>query len=244
MNTQTCLFEQDLHEAKIIQFPKTKKYVANYRKGGEQTVYPIKDKNDLKTVASWLAANADPKYLVAFVLGINLGLRANELLNLKKSDILDQNGNIRFVEDYRDTTDRVTVYQKKNHKNRHLYLNQACVNILTWYFDNHFCKGELLFPSREISRKTGKIEAIKPDTFRKVLKAATAACGIKLNIGTHTLRKTFGYQHYKEFHDIEHLQRLFGHSSPLITMRYIGVTEEDEKFAYNVMNLDVVDGLF
>lgn len=238
MNAQTCLFDQEYSQGNVIQFPVQKTTVShNYRKGGEQTVYPIKKKEDLQAVAAWLNENADPKYLLGFVLGINLGLRASELLSLTVSDVMNSDGTIKFVEDYEDTTDRIAVHQKKVHKKRNIYLNQACVDILNWYFSNNFCKGQYLFSSREGGH-------IRPDTFRKVLKAAAQACGIKQNIGTHTLRKTFGYQHYNQFHDIQHLQRLFGHSSPLITMRYIGVTEEDEKFAYNVMNLDVTSSIF
>ena len=237
MNAQTCLFDQDYNQGNIIQFPVQKATAPrNYRKGEEQTVYPIKSKEDLQAVAAWLNENTYPKYLMVFVLFIILGLSDYELLILTVSDVLNPVVTVKFVDDYSDTTDRIAVYQKKVHKKRNIYLNQACVDILNWYFSNHFCKGEYLFASREGGH-------IRPDTFRKVLKAAAQACGIKQNIGTHTLRKTFGYQHFKQFHDIQHLQRLCGHTSPHITKRYIGVSEEEDKFAYNVMNLDVVENL-
>ena len=47
------------------------------------------------------------------------------------------------------------------------------------------------------------------------------------NVGTHTLRKTFGYHHYQTFHDVAILQYLLNHSSPSITLRYIGITQDN-----------------
>lgn len=40
-------------------------------------------------------------------------------------------------------------------------------------------------------------------------------------IGTHTLRKTFGYHCYQKTHDIATLMGIFDHSSEKITKRYI-----------------------
>jgi len=45
-------------------------------------------------------------------------------------------------------------------------------------------------------------------------------------VGTHTMRKTFGYWHYKEFGDVADLQQLFNHSSQSVTLRYIGIAQE------------------
>ena len=60
-----------------------------------------------------------------------------------------------------------------------------------------------------------------------ILKDACKAVGLEEKIGTHTLRKTFGYHHYKKFKDIALLQKIFNHSSSSITQRYIGI-EQDE----------------
>ena len=56
--------------------------------------------------------------------------------------------------------------------------------------------------------------------------------GLKYNIGTHSLRKTFGYHHYKQFKDIVILQKIFNHSSSDITLRYIGIDQDkiDESY--------------
>lgn len=47
------------------------------------------------------------------------------------------------------------------------------------------------------------------------------------HVGNHTLRKTFGYWFYKTTKDIAMLQRILHHSHPSVTLRYIGITEEE-----------------
>lgn len=52
-------------------------------------------------------------------------------------------------------------------------------------------------------------------------------CDIEDGIGTHTMRKTFGYWYYKQSKDIATLQSILNHSHPEITLRYIGITDEE-----------------
>ena len=59
----------------------------------------------------------------------------------------------------------------------------------------------------------------------------------KEKIGTHTLRKTFGYHAYNSGYDIELIQKLFNHSALSITLRYIGITQDDMDDVY--LNLDL-----
>lgn len=47
------------------------------------------------------------------------------------------------------------------------------------------------------------------------------------NTGTRSLRKTFGYHHYKKHKDLAVLQEIFSHSSPIISKRYIGITQAE-----------------
>ena len=63
----------------------------------------------------------------------------------------------------------------------------------------------------------------------RIINKACKSIGIEGLIGTHTLRKTFGYHHYQKFKDVVILQKIFNHSTPEVTLRYIGI-EEDEIF--------------
>ncbi|GKS12930.1 hypothetical protein YDYSY3_39300 [Paenibacillus chitinolyticus] len=56
-------------------------------------------------------------------------------------------------------------------------------------------------------------------------------------IGTHTLRKTFGYHFYKRYKDVALLQQIFNHSAPSITLRYIGINQDIMDQAINGFHL-------
>jgi integrase len=60
----------------------------------------------------------------------------------------------------------------------------------------------------------------------KILSEAGKSFGLE-RIGTHTLRKTFGYHYYKQTKDVALLQKMFNHSDPSITLRYIGIMQDD-----------------
>ena len=218
-----------------------KKKPNNCKTGERQTVYPIKTHKDIIAMANWLYEHKDNKYVLAFTLGINLGLRANELLDLKMNQVFSSNGSVRLIEDEEDTSDGIDIYQSKTKKHRTVFLNAACKDALEWAFPikGAYLHSEgYLFPSREGG-------AIQVGTFRKVLKEAAAACGLKQNIGTHTCRKTWGWHQYKYNSekanlDITMLQRAFGHSSPEVTLRYLGITDEEDKALYKNMCINVV----
>ena len=60
--------------------------------------------------------------------------------------------------------------------------------------------------------------------------------GLK-DIGTHTMRKSFGYHHYQQFKDVALLQAILNHSSPSITMDYIGVNQDNIDISYRNFNI-------
>ncbi len=79
---------------------------------------------------------------------------------------------------------------------------------------------DFLFPSRKGDRSINRV------TAWRILNRAAAAVGIEGEIGTHTMRKTFGYHFYQRTHDVAMLQQIFGHSAPSITLRYIGINDD------------------
>lgn len=238
-STEGTILQITLHPE--IEKLLSKKKPNNCKTGERQTVYPIKTHKDIIAMANWLYEHKNNKYVLAFTLGINLGLRANELLDLKMNQVFSPDGSVRMIEDEEDTSDGIDIYQSKTKKHRTVFLNAACKDALEWAFPikgAYLHSEEYLFPSREGG-------AIQVGTFRKVLKESAAACGLKQNIGTHTCRKTWGWHQYKYNSekanlDITMLQRAFGHSSPEVTLRYLGITDEEDKALYKNMCINVV----
>ena len=71
----------------------------------------------------------------------------------------------------------------------------------------------------------------------KIINDVAKSVGIKERIGTHTLRKTFGYHAYNNGYDITLIQKLFNHSSPAVTLRYIGITQDEMDNVYLSLDL-------
>ena len=124
------------------------------------------------------------------------------------------------------------VRDKKTGQVRKFQLNQSTKAAIIEYTGHikDFSPDHYLFASRKgENRPISRIQAWQ------VLNEAAQRAGINKAVGTHSLRKTFGYHAYKQGTDISHLQRIFNHLAPSITLRYIGVTEEEiEQVQINV----------
>lgn len=109
------------------------------------------------------------------------------------------------------------IVEQKTGKTRILYLSSLQELIQDYTKDLE--PEDYLFPST----KGGHLEVNTVyQMFQKV-----AALLDRDDIGTHTLRKTFGYHYYKKTKDVGTLMEIFGHSSEKITKRYIGINEDE-----------------
>lgn len=77
-----------------------------------------------------------------------------------------------------------------------------------------------LFPSQRGCKPISRVQA-----YRIICNACLKA-GITAKIGTHTLRKTFGYHFYNKTKDVALLQCIFNHSAPSVILRYIGINQD------------------
>lgn len=230
--------EKNLELDNEIKFTKKggkKKTPNNSKKGVAHEVYPIKDKEQVKSINKYFSdkiysASDDENRQIAarnqmmWVIGINIGLRASDLRALTWGDIFE--GDDSFKEGVRKE-------EKKTRKFKTFFFNKYVVEAVTNYVEEFkpcVDKDIHLFRSREGG-------AIEVGTIRLILKEAAKACGVKQNVGSHTLRKTFGYHWYMahkgDINALVHLQRLFNHSSPQVTLAYIGIEDEKSKQFYD-----------
>ncbi|MGF9822582.1 site-specific integrase [Brevibacillus agri] len=166
-------------------------------------VQPIRDPDMIEQIKRYLRSMSERNYML-FVFGINTGLRIQDMLKLRVRDVKG---------------DHIVMREMKTDKQKWLKINPTLKRELKRYtaeMDDY----DFLFKSRE-----GKNKPITRDMAYKILRKAANEFGL-VDIGTHTCRKTFGYHLYRKEKDITLLQKIFNHSSPEITLRYIGMDQD------------------
>ena len=173
-------------------------------------VEPIRKKQDIKTLEFALKKRS-LRDLLLFVLGTNSGLRISDILALNVGDVKDKT--------------HISIREKKTGKYKKFPINPKLKSIICEYTKNK-TKDEPLFKTK-FNNRLERVGAYM------ILKSVSKKAGIEENVGTHTLRKTFGYHHYKQFKDIVILQKIFNHSNPEVTLRYIGIVQSQIEESYS-----------
>lgn len=177
-------------------------------------VQPIRDPEVIRAIKQYLREKNERDYMM-FILGINSGLRISDILPLRVSDAKRPYFSMR---------------EKKTGKQKRLDMTPALRRELKAYVEDKN-DHEFLFKSREgINKPIGRSMAYK------ILRDAAAFVNID-EIGTHTLRKTFGYHFYKMTKDVALLQKIFNHTSPSVTLRYIGIEQDGIDKAMRVFKI-------
>lgn len=180
-------------------------------------VEPIRDEKQIKGMASYLKGNNIRDYLL-FILGINSGLRISDLLKLTVEDVLGK--------------ERITIREQKTGKTKDFPLSDTCKKAIKEYLGITNRKSGYLFPSQKGGKPISRVQAYR------ILNDAAVHVGLTDEaIGTHTLRKTFGYWAYQKGVDITRIQKLLNHSAPSVTLAYIGITKDELDDIYINLNL-------
>lgn len=169
-------------------------------------VDPIRNKEDIKKFKK-AATNLRDRVMVE--IGINCGLRIGDMRKIRVKDIADNS--------------HITIREEKTDKTRKIKLNPKVQQIVEEYIYEAGLEDEdYLLQSRQ-----GDNRAISRVQAYRILNKMADRAGLDIRVGTHTLRKTFGFHHYRRYKDVAQLQAIFNHSSPDITLNYIGVTQAE-----------------
>ena len=199
----------------------------------DRVVMPIKNIEDVERCKEFLknrTENAPERYkksyakdLLLFKIAINIGLRVNDLLSITWEDIFKP-GTKQFNEYF-------VPKEQKTKKVRQIFINKsfrAAVKEYLKYVPDSKLEG-YVFTNRQGNR-------LSDASVDKMLKLLEKELNLK-NLSTHSLRKTFAYHLYMQTNDISLIQEILQHSSVAVTRRYLGLTQEVKKKAYNELNL-------
>lgn len=190
-------------------------------------VEPIRDARKITAIKNMLKGAGRWRDYALFVLGINFGLRIDDLLHLRVSDVLDESGRIK---------DRFTIIEGKTRKSNTIKVNGSARDALELLFDNTDIQtshqNHLIYNTKRPYQPIHRVSA------HRLVNQFCREVGItNIAIGTHTLRKTWGYHAHRAGISIEVIQAKYLHNSTATTRRYLGIEQKDVSNAYDTVNL-------
>jgi len=178
-------------------------------------VEAVKKRETIKEIGHFLEKHGSIDYRDIWDLGINVALRISDLLSFKMSDVVD--------------VDVVTIIEGKTKKKRSIKLNSRAKEIIARrHKDNPSDKW--LFQAKG-NRAKGAEKAIDRSTVGRKFQEVGEIVGVQL--GTHSMRKTRGYAMHSDGMAIEVISKVLNHSSPAVTMRYLGIEKQDIHDTYD-----------
>lgn len=205
----------------------------------EHAAEPIKNMKDISLISNYLIKGKRYRDNMLFIVGINFGLRASDLRALRFSNII--NDNFTFKDSFA-VFEKKTRNTRKKKKNRYITINEAVMDAVTLYLQNtpNVSLSDYMF--RSLSNRGGnKNEPLSIKSIDRILKGIADDLSLNVKMSTHTLRKTFCYWMMMYGHNEPRrlllLQKMLNHSSPIQTLDYIGLTQEEFDKAYRSLNL-------
>ncbi len=147
-----------------------------------------------------------PNSVVAncLIIQANTGLRIGDLLKLKLSDIVKENGRYRF-----------NIIEEKTNKTRTFTVTDDVYNkLLDYCYNNNISKGDIIFKT-----------SIR--TVQRTIQQACDYLNIDDKISTHSFRKFFATSIYADNNnDVALVKELLQHADLKTTQRYIKVSSQ------------------
>ncbi|WP_438770025.1 tyrosine-type recombinase/integrase [Brevibacillus sp. JB24b] len=191
-------------------------------------VEPIRDAEQINTMRIILR-DKTKRDEVMFVLGIRTGLRISDILPLLVPDVVVGRGRTARVKT------ELTITETKTGKKKTVELHDEVRKLIKEYLlgAKNLDWSGFLFPSQK-PNKHGHYSHITRQMAWKIMSGTAKKIGLP-RIGTHTLRKTFGYHAYMSGVPIETIQYILNHDNKYDTLRYIGITQDEAKRVYRTL---------
>ena len=185
------------------------------KKSSEKEVFAF-EKKDLIKIRKYFSKKEKHVILGLINIGVNVALRYSDLSELKFEDISYEN--------------TIKLFEEKTNKKKEVKLNKFCIEeiekIKKYYHDLKIKSWNKGYIFKSLSRNilSKNIDRnLTIQSFNRYLKEAQRDLKIPYNIGSHSLRKTWGKFYYEKYNDIATVMKILNHSSIESTLRYIGI---------------------
>ena len=173
-------------------------------------VHAVKKLDTVKLISHLLERRYSKQMADIWNIGLNLALRISDLLAIKFEDIQE---------------DRLYIRESKTGKVANIKLNQKALQTIKQIQAEH---PDHIYLFQSYRNQQALNNSPKPLSRRAVSQAfAMIGTEVQVSLGTHSMRKTRGYHLYQNTKDIARVMKMLRHSSEGVTLRYIGITQDD-----------------
>ena len=167
------------------------------------------------------------KYAALFAIGIGTGCRISEILSLRRSDLIDETGELRQVIRFLKLKSR-----SKKPEFRELVIPEALQGYVTRLLNQEMNRG-YTSPDDWVFRGCHGRHLTR-FTVYDAMKRTFAMFGLRRNYATHSMRKTFAHAIFNYFLNenpadpmraLELTRQALGHSRLETTVRYLGIRQ-------------------
>ena len=183
-----------------------------------KSVEAVKTREDVAYITRKLKLNAKGNTLYADIweFGLQAALRISDLLSVTMAQAL---------------TGRLVVVESKTGKTRSIKLNDKALGIAKARHAAHPTHTYLF----EVESNRAKGKPVSRVAVANAFKAVGDEMGLQL--GTHSMRKTRGWIMHSAGVSIEMICKVLNHSSPSITMHYLGLTQAEVDSTYDEFSI-------
>lgn len=209
------------------------KYQRKIKKlANKKATVPIKEKKEMDAIANYFLIKreksktevkrrqADRNWMLC-LLGFNTAFRAEDLLQLRVSELIGG---------------YISIKENKTGKTQNFRMNSNLhEDVLKYVERNKLTPYDYMFFGQK-----NKNMAITRQQADSVLKEAARGIKLKSRFSMHSMRKTFGYRHYKDGGKLLTLMKMYNHSDPTVTLIYIcWETDDAENDRIQIYNAGV-----
>jgi len=189
-------------------------------------VEPIRDNDVIRRLTEALAedrSQAGERRYLMWMTGLYLGRRISDILRIRVKDVYGQK--------------MFSIMEGKTGKQIDLYIPKTLIKVYDERLKDRDPE-EPLLASRYMDRITGKKKPVNRETCYRDMKYIKRIGRLPdtMQIGTHTLRKTFGYHYYQTTKDMAGLMKVLNHSKEEITQVYIGLRSDEIRETFRVVD--------
>lgn len=182
------------------------------------TVQPIRDKSVVVDIGEYLKERSMRNY-VMYMIGIYSGLRIGDILKLRVRDVRG--------------VDAIAITEQKTGKEKKFPVNGDLKRVISAFVQD---KKDYEYLIKSTMPGVYNSPITRQQAYN-ILHRAGHQFGVE-GLGTHSMRKTFGYHFYKQTGNLGMLMKIFNHSSEYVTLAYIGAAQDDmmsamKQFSYH-----------